>query len=82
MGRPDECEAVYSGGDQKRCERCNLTWDNNSINEPDCKTDEEIINSQTTKEENQNEKILKQSHSEQSEITRQNIAKIKESLKN
>ena len=30
--------------DQKRCERCNLTWDMNDPEPPECLTDQEIQN--------------------------------------
>ncbi len=41
MPEPDACEAIqYS--DQMRCDRCNLIWDMNDCDKPDCLTDEQL----------------------------------------
>lgn len=44
MPTPSTCQAIqYS--DQKRCDRCNLVWDMNDDDPPDCLTDEEMSQS-------------------------------------
>ena len=77
MSRKYGCEAVQLGGDQTHCKRCNLVWDNNSVNIPDCKTDEELANSRTTTKGD----TPKLSQFEQDELNRRNFARLKKSIK-
>jgi len=36
------CKARHQGGNEYRCDRCNLTWDADDLEPPKCKTDVQI----------------------------------------
>lgn len=41
MSRPPGCQARYTAGSAFRCERCNLTWDADETDPPECLSDDE-----------------------------------------
>ena len=92
MSRP-ECKA-YQMSDQKCCDRCGLVWDMNDPEPPTCLTDTQIVNNNllkaskrfrdampTVKQAAEGLRNAFKTTSEQMEINRRGMAKLRESMK-
>ena len=52
----NKCQARQQS-DQKRCERCNLLWDMNDLDPPECKTPHDIAMDAMRKQLNNNQTV-------------------------